>query len=59
MEISTDYLLKRYFEFYIKNGYYPKFFNAYNLTELDDAYPSITTCCSSIVSVGGGRSFRS
>ena len=46
----NDFVLKKYIEFYKKNGYIPKMFNPYNQTEIVDIAPTITSQCGSTTS---------
>ena len=46
----NDFVLKKYIEFYKKNGYIPKMFNPYNKAEIHDIAPAITTQCGSTTS---------
>ena len=42
---SSNYVNKKYTEFYKKHGYIPKMFNPYNCSEITDIAPTITTQC--------------
>ena len=46
----NDFVLKKYKEFYKKNGYIPEMFNPYNQTEVTDICPTLSTCCGSTTS---------
>lgn len=46
----NDFVLKKYIEFYKKNGYIPEMFNPYNKTEIINVAPAITTQCGSTTS---------
>ena len=41
----NNFCLKKYQEFYAKNGYVPEMFNPYNKAEITDIAPCITTHC--------------
>ncbi len=41
----NNFCLKKYQEFYEKNGYIPEMFNPYNCAEITDIAPCITTHC--------------
>ena len=44
--LSNDKTINNaYIRFYEKNGYYPKYFNAYNCSEIIDIAPTITAAC--------------
>ena len=43
----SKFALKKYQEFYEKNGYIPEMFNPYNKTEITDIAPCVTTNCGS------------
>ena len=43
----NNFVLKKYKEFYKKNGYIPKMFNPYNKAEIVDVAPCITANCGS------------
>lgn len=46
LELTSDKLINRAYEdFYRKNGYLPKYFNAYNRSEIKDIAPTITSAC--------------
>ena len=45
-----SFILKKYKEFYEKNGYIPKMFNPYHAKEITDVAPTITTYCGSTTS---------
>ena len=46
LELTKDKTINRaYEEFYKKNGYLPKYFNAYNCSEITDIAPTITAAC--------------
>ena len=47
---SSNYVNKKYTEFYKKHGYIPKMFNPYNCSEITDIAPTITTQCGSMTS---------
>lgn len=47
---SSNYVNKKYTEFYKKYGYIPKMFNPYNCSEITDIAPTITTQCGSMTS---------
>lgn len=40
---SSNYVNKKYTEFYKKHGYIPKMFNSYNCSKITDIAPTITT----------------
>lgn len=42
---STPYINRKYKEFYEKNGYIPRVFNAYNCYEITDIAPTIIASC--------------
>lgn len=42
---SSDFVNKKYTEFYNKHGYIPKMFNPYNCAEIIDVAPTMTTYC--------------
>lgn len=44
----SDYVNKKYKEFYDNNGYLPKMFNPYNCTEIVEIAPTITSQGNSI-----------
>jgi hypothetical protein len=44
----SDFVLKKYIEFYKKHGYIPPMFNPYNCAEIKDIAPCITTNCGNI-----------
>ena len=46
----SDFVLKKYKQFYDKHGYIPATFNPYNCAEIKDTAPCITTQCSSTAS---------
>lgn len=46
----SNFVLKKYKEFYKKNGYIPKMFNPYNCTEITDVAPCLSTQCGSTTS---------
>lgn len=46
----NDFVLKKYIEFYKKNGYMPIMFNPYNKAEITDIAPTITSQCGSSTS---------
>ena len=41
----NNFVLKKYKEFYEKNGYIPEMFNPYNATEIFDISPCLATNC--------------
>lgn len=41
----SDFILKKYQEFYKKYGYIPFMFNPYNCAEITDIAPCVTTNC--------------
>ena len=43
----SKFALKKYQEFYEKNGYIPEMFNPYNKTEITDIAPCVTANCGS------------
>ena len=43
----NDFVLKKYKEFYDKQGYIPPVFNPYNCAEIKDIAPCISTQCGS------------
>jgi hypothetical protein len=45
----SQYVNKKYAEFYKKNGYIPAMFNPYNCSEIKDVAPTLTTPCGSLV----------
>ena len=47
---SSNYVNKKYTEFYKKHGYIPKMFNPYNCSEITDIAPTLTTQCGSMTS---------
>ena len=47
---SSNYVNKKYTEFYKKHGYITKMFNTYNCSEITDIAPTITTQCGSMTS---------
>mgnify|MGYP005972934539 FL=1 len=47
---SSNYVNKKYTEFYKKHGYIPKMFNSYNCSEITDIAPTLTTQCGSMTS---------
>lgn len=49
----SSFIVKKYREFYEKNGYVPKLFNPYNCVEVKDIAPCLSTVC------GGGTSSAS
>lgn len=48
----SDYVNKKYEEFYKENGYLPRYFNPYNCSELDDFAPTLTAQGDSITKSG-------
>jgi hypothetical protein len=46
----SNFVQKKYKEFYEKNGYIPEIFNPYNLTEIIDVAPCLSTQCGSTTS---------
>lgn len=46
----SNYVNKKYADFYKKNGYIPKMFNPYNCSEITDIAPTVTTQCGSMTS---------
>ena len=47
---SSEYVNKKYADFYKKHGYIPKMFNPYNCSEITDIAPTVTTQCGSMTS---------
>jgi hypothetical protein len=45
-----NFVLRKYKEFYEKNGYIPEMFSPYNALEITDIAPTITTQCGSTTS---------
>ena len=43
----SKFVMRKYEEFYHKNGYVPKLFNPYNCYEVKDVAPTITSQCGS------------
>jgi hypothetical protein len=43
----NDFVYKKYYEFYKKNGYIPEMFNPYNTAEITDVAPCLSTQCGS------------
>ena len=43
----SDYVVRKYKQFYEKNGYIPKMFNPYNCAEITDIAPTLSTQCGS------------
>ena len=41
----SNFVLKKYEEFYEKKGYIPPLFNPYNCAEIKDVAPCVTTNC--------------
>lgn len=41
----SDFVCKKYKEFYKKNGYIPEMFNPYNVAEITDVAPCLATNC--------------
>ena len=41
----SNFILKKYKEFYEKHGYIPFMFNPYNYSEIKEIAPCITTNC--------------
>ena len=41
----SDFVLKKYKEFYEKHGYMPPMFNPYNCVEITNIAPCVTTNC--------------
>ena len=56
---SSNYVNKKYTEFYKKHGYIPKMFNPYNCSEITDIAPTITTQCRRIRSFFGKSESKS
>ena len=48
----SEYVNKKYKEFYEKNGYIPEIFNPYNCCELSDYAPTLTAQGDSITKSG-------
>lgn len=48
----SEYVNRKYKEFYEKNGYLPKMFNPYNCAEITDIAPTITAQGDSITKSG-------
>lgn len=48
----SEYVNKKYKEFYDKNGYIPEIFNPYNCCELSDYAPTLTAQGDSITKSG-------
>lgn len=48
----SDYVNKKYKEFYDNNGYLPKMFNHYNCTEIVEITPTITSQGGSVTKSG-------
>lgn len=44
---QISYVTRKYAEFYTKNGYIPRYFNAYDCREIKDIAPTLTTQCGS------------
>lgn len=47
---KKSFIERKYEEFIAKNGYIPSRFNPYNLQEIKEIAPSLTTQCGSITS---------
>lgn len=46
MRLCNDITINRaYQKFYEKQGYLPKYFNAYNCSEITDICPTLTSAC--------------
>lgn len=50
MQNENDYIIRRYLEFYQKNGYLPEFFNPYNCAEVQDISVTLMCSCASMAS---------
>lgn len=46
----NEFCMKKLIQFIIQKGYIPKMFNPYNITEIVDYAPSLTTQCGSTTS---------
>lgn len=44
----SSFIVKKYREFYEKNGYVPKLFNPYNCVEVKDIAPCLSTVCGGV-----------